>query len=147
MSLDSHNQPESLQDIFHKEKEAKRKLKTKGQSPIDPLDNRTIGLGYHSRQVPNAPEVEGQEDSRLARTRNQLKNFEIDEYLYQLINEGMIDEKFTPFYAKACHVLGISTINRLKVNAYNSNDKQKLFAYKVKGALQLYYKQEYEREP
>ncbi|TXH08762.1 MAG: hypothetical protein E6R04_10080 [Spirochaetes bacterium] len=147
MSLDSHNQPESLEDIFHKEKEAKRKLKTKGLSPIVPMDNRTIGLGYHSRQELNAPEVEGLQDNRLARTRNQLKNFEIDEYLYQLVSEGMIDEKFIPFYAKACHVLGINTINRLKVNAYNGNDKQKLFAYKVKGAMQLHFKREFEREP
>lgn len=140
---------ESLESFFHKEKEAKRKLKAKGLSPIGLKDNRTIGLGYHSRQVAEAPGVEGQKVNRpkdLERTRNQLKNFEIDEYLFQLINEGMIDERFVPFYAKACHVLGIQTINRLKINAFNGKDRQKLFAYKVKGAMQLHYKQEFERE-
>lgn len=148
--MNDANLPESLEQIFHKEKEAKRKLKAKGLSPIEPMDNRTIGLGYHSRQVANAPEVIDPLDTRqkdVARTRNQLKNFEIDEYLYQLITEQMIDERFTPFYAKACHILGIQTINRLKVNAMNGNDRQKLFAYKVKGAMLLYYKQEFEREP
>lgn len=145
--MDSQNAPESIDSIFHKEKEAKRKLKTKGLSPIEPMDNSTIGLGYHSRQEPVAQGSDDQKDNRLARTRNQLKNFEIDEYLYELITSGMIDEKFVPFYAKACHVLGINTINRLKVNALNGNDRQKLFAYKVKGALQLYYKREFEREP
>lgn len=146
--MQSQNQPESLSEVIHK-KEAK-KLKAKGLSPVVPMDNSTIGLGYHSRQEPVAPEVEGQQDNRqakVARTRNQLKNFEIDEYLYELINQGMIDERFVPFYAKACHVLGIQTINRLKVNAFNGNNPQKLFAYKVKGALQLHYKQEFEREP
>ena len=148
--MDSPNQSEQIGNLFHKEKEAKRKLKTKGLSPVVPMDNSSIGLGYHSRQEPIAPGVEDLTDTRpkdVARTRNQLLNHQIDEYLYQLITEGMIDERFVPFYAKACHALGINTINRLKVNAYNGNDKQKLFAYKVKGAMQLYYKQEYEREP
>lgn len=145
--MDSHKQPESLDQIIHKEKEAKRKLKTKGLSPVVPMDNSTIGLGYHTRQESNEQGSDVLKDNRLARTRNQLKNFEIDEYLDELVVSGMIDQNFVPFYAKACHVLGIQTINRLKVNAMNGNSKQKLFAYKVKGALQLHYKREFEREP
>lgn len=141
--MHSQNQPTSLDQIIHKEKEAKRKLKAKGLSPIEPMDNSTIGLGYHSRQEPL--EQGSVEQADVARTRNQLKNFEIDEYLYQLINEGVIDERFVPFYAKACHQLGIPTVNRLKINAMNGKDRQKLFAYKVKGALQLHYKREYEK--
>jgi hypothetical protein len=140
---------ENIGDIIHKEKEAKRKLKTKGLLPIEPMDYRTIGLGYHTSQVAEAPEVEGQMAERqlgIAQSRQQLLNFEIDEYLHDLIIEGMITEKFQPFYAKACHVLGIKTMNRLKVNAYNGNDKQKLFAYKVKGAMQLHFKRQFESE-
>lgn len=144
--MDRHSKLESIADVFHKEKEAKRKQKAKGLLPIVPMDYRTIGLGYHNSQEAIAPEVIDQKDSRQARTRDQLKNFEIDECLQNLLMEQMIDEKFLPFYAKACHVLGINTINRLKINAYNGDNKQKLFAYKVKGALQLHFKREFERE-
>lgn len=142
------NQPESIQNLIHK-KEPK-KLKAKGLLPIGQKDYRTIGLGYHSRQEANqqmAGEQMDKSEAKVLRTRTQLKNFEIDQYLYLLINEGMIDENYIPFYAKACHTLGIPTVNRLKINAVNGQYKQKLFAYKVKGALQLHFKQEFEREP
>lgn len=147
--MQSQNLPDPLDQVIHKESN-QRKLKAKGLSPIVPMANSPIGLGYHSRQEAaeqgSIDQLDNRQNSQL-RTHNQLKNFQIDEYLYELINENMIDERFKPFFAKACHVLGIQTINRLKVNAYNGNDKQKLFAYKVKGALQLHYKQEFEREP
>lgn len=150
MGQDSQNLPESIETIFHKKKEAKKKLKAKGQLPVGPLDNSTIGLGYHSRQEvkeQGSVELPDNRQSDVERTRNQLKNFEIDEYLNQLIMEQMIDERFVPFYAKACHTLGIQTVNRLKINSVNGNNRQKLFAYKVKGAMQLHFKQEFERLP
>lgn len=143
--MSSQQQPESLAQVFHK-KEAK-KLKAKGLSPVVPMADRTIGLGYHSRQEANAPlsdEPLDNSQTDTARTRNQRINHDIDSFLEQLINEQMIDERFVPFYAKACHKLGIKTINRLKVNALNGNDRQKLFAYKVKGALQSQAKREYD---
>lgn len=145
--MDSQNQPTKLNEVIHKEKEAKRKLKAKGLSPIVPMDNSSIGLGYHSRQEPiEQGSIEQLDNTQLsaARKRKQLLNHQIDEFLEQLINEEMIDERFIPFYAKACHALGIQTVNRLKINALNGNNRQKLFAYKVKGAMQLHDKRIYD---
>lgn len=136
------------QPIIHKESN-QRKLKTKGLMPIDLSDYRTIGKNStqgNETQGAIVQEVEGSLDNReqrLARTRTQLKNIEIDEFLYDLVSINIIDVKFIPFYAKACHVLGISKINQLKVNALNGDKPQNLFAYKVKGAMQLHFKREY----
>jgi hypothetical protein len=143
--MDRHTKIESINEVIHK-KEAK-KLKAKGLSPIDPLAHRTIGLGYHTSQ---AATEQASEDplpdplSAQVRTRNQRINFDIDSFLEQLIMAEMIDERFVPFYAKACHQLGLATVNRLQINALNGKNPQKLFAYKVKGALQSQAKREFE---
>lgn len=147
--MHSQNQPESFAQIIHKKKEAKKKQKTQGQSPIEQLDNRTIGEGSTieiNSQEPITQEVEGQLDNRqerIARTRNQVINFEIDEFLFNLLNEGLIVVDFMAYYAKACHTLGIPMMNRLAINSRNGTTPQKLFAYKVKGALTLHYKRVY----
>ena len=139
----------SIQQLIHKKKEAKKKQEAKGQSPIDQLDNRTIGEGStvdFNSQAPITPEVEEQQDNRQAqasRTRTQVINFEIDEFLFNLLNEGLIAEEFMAYYAKACHTLGIATMNRLAINARNGTTPQKLYAYKVKGAMTLHYKRIY----
>lgn len=139
-----HSQDTTNNDeVIHKEKEAKRKLKAKGLLANGLLDYRTIGLGYHTRQEATEQGTIEQPDIRQPQTAAQLKNFEIDEYLYGLVMEDMITEQFIPFYAKACHQLGLPTVNRLKINALNGKDKQKLFAYKIKGALQLHYKRQF----
>jgi hypothetical protein len=141
---------ESIDNIIHKEKEPKRKLKTKGLLSIGQLDYRTVGKNSTSEnktQQAKVTEVTTLQDNRninIATTRNQMLNYQIDEFLEELLMDKMISEQFLPFYAKACHKLGITTVNRLRVNALNGNDKQKLFAYKVKGALQIYYKREFE---
>ena len=143
-----NQQPQSLKEVIHK-KSVQKKQEAKGLSPIGQLDNRTIGegstAGYQS-QAPTAPEADELLDNRTSsksRSRNQMLNFEIDEFICQLLDEQMIDDNFVAYYAKACHTLGISTINRLRINAMNGNNPQRLFAYKVKGALQLHFKRQY----
>lgn len=141
---------DSLSEVIHK-KEAK-KLKAKGQLPVEPMDSSTDVLGYHSRQEPTEQgsieqPFNSQKAAKAERSRTQMKNFQIDEYLQELVMSGMINERFVPFYAKACHKLGVSKVNQLKINTLASpklKDKQRLFAYKVKGALQLHEKTAYE---
>lgn len=143
---------EDLSISFPQKERSKEKTEGIRSIASSPIANRTIGEGSTASpkpQEPFAPEVNDHKhiSQNVQRTRNQLINFEIDEYLYQLVSEGMITEQFMPYFAKACHVLGISTVNRLKINAINGNDRQKLFAYKIKGALQLHYKREYLDKP
>jgi hypothetical protein len=143
--MDRQKSTHSINEVIHKK--VTKKLKAKGLSPVVPMANSPIGLGYHSRQEAIQQGSVEQPDTRQpdqARTRNQRINHDIDEYLEQLISSEMIDESFVPFYAKACHKLGISTINRLRLNALNGTNPQKLFAYKVKGALQSQAKREFE---
>lgn len=142
-------QPESIQKVIHNKKEAKKKQKAKDLKPIDLKTYRTIGEGStqsHSTQEPKAPEVEVPLDNRTtgaSRTRNQIKNFQIDELLYGLVAESLIDQKYLSYFAKACHQLGIDKVNMIAINSRDGLSPQKLFAYKIKGALSLHYKREY----
>lgn len=143
--MPDHHNSDSIGEVIHKK--VAKKLKAKGLSPVVPMANSPIGLEYHTRQEPTEQGSVEQPDTRqldVTRTRNQRINHDIDEFLEQLLRDEMIDERFVPFYAKACHKLGINTMNRLKVNSLNGRDRQKLFAYKVKGALQSQAKREYE---
>lgn len=145
-----------MQDLHEivklKEKEAKRKQKVKGLMPIGLTDKRTIGEGstqHYDNQMPIAPEVNDLHDHRLkkkARLTRQLKNFEIDEFLFICSNQGLIATGFEAYFAKACHTLGLERIARLKHQSLEGREPQKLFAYKVKGALQLHFKRIYDNE-
>ena len=145
----AHSQPESVGKVIHNKKEAKKKQEANSLSPKDLLTNRTIGEGsteYINRQMSDAPEGEGQQDNRSdkpSRTRNQIKNFQIDELLYGMIDEGLIDAKYMGFFAKACHQLGTQKVNMIAINSRNGLTPQKLFAYKIKGALSLHYKRQF----
>lgn len=151
--MGSQTEHEDLSISFPQKERSKEKTEGTRSIASRPIANRTIGEGSIATlepQEPFAQQVTDHLDNRqdkAARTRNQLINFEIDEYLYQLISEGMVTEQFLPYFAKACHVLGISTVNRLKINAMNGKDRQKLFAYKIKGALTLHFKREYLDKP
>lgn len=145
----SSNHPHSVAEVIHKKKEAKKKQETKGQLSVGQLDNRTIGKNS-TEEIISQPtiitEVNRLQDNRQeekSRTRNQINNIEIDEQLQQLMIEGMIEVQFMPYYAKACHVLGIATVNALAINARNGRAPARLFAYKVKGAMSLHFKRAY----
>lgn len=129
---------ESLQTFFHKESN-KEKLKTKGLLSIGQKENT---LHRTQMQVANDKEVKTLSKHRLTKLR---QNAEIDEYLLNLMAEGMIDEQYLPWHAKACHRLGIQTCNRLAINARNGANSQRLYASKIKGALLLQSKREYEQ--
>ena len=136
---------QNINDLFfHKEKEPKRKLKSKVQSTIELLNNSTVVKEYHTRQVANEQMPTELQNYSRNLSRNQRINFEIDEYLDALIMESMITEPFRPFFAKACHALGMDTVTRLKLNARRGKEPQRLFSYLVKGAIVAKYKREFE---
>lgn len=136
-------------EVIHKEKEPKRKLKTKGLLPIVPIGNRTIGK---NTPLPKETQTSNEQQTIAAtspkeqdkiRTRNQIINMQIDEWLINGAIEGLIQDDYIAYYAKACHTLGLQMMNALRVNAMNGRDPQKLFAYKVKGAMQLHFKKQF----
>lgn len=147
--MDGQKDSTSIREVIHK-KSNQKKQKVKGQLPNGLLDNRTIGEG--STQKPTSQEViepyadvQSDKGVNVPQTRNQRINFEIDEFLYGLELEGLIQTQYVAWYAKACHNLGISTVNRLAINARNGKEPTKLFAYKVKGALTTHFKRQFEQ--
>lgn len=143
------------------------KEKTKVQEPIAnrPIGYRTIGRVAQPSSPPiteviqeeQATELKQQaiDESPLAKAERRsqsIKNLEIDEYLFGLVNEGLLDERFIPLAAKACHTLGVQKVNVIVIQvrqADYSNPEHapyKLMVYKLQGALQLHYKKVFYQE-
>lgn len=140
---------EPISQLIHKKKEAKKN--TKGQLPIGQKDNRTIGKGStpseivnrlqdnnHTQQSTEQPAI----DPALQRKR-QIDNQAIDEYLFGLIMEGILDENYMSWGAKCIHTLGLTKVNAIVINARNGNNPQRLLAYKLNGAIQLHFKKQF----
>src|SRR5690606_26677055 len=112
-------QQQSVAEIIHNKKEAKKKQKTKGLMSIDYRKGSTQSL---KGQTVLSTEVRTLKDHRQpepSRTRNQIKNQEIDEQLFAWIMEGLIAEQYMGFFAKACHLLGTSAMNDIAINSRN----------------------------
>lgn len=147
--MPSSNQTQSISEVIHNKKVPKKKQQVTGQLPVGQLDNRTTGKNTPTDNNNQEAIDTGvnrlldNTESKVSRTRNQIKNQEIDEYLYGLINEGIANPAFASWYAKCLHQLGIQEVNRLVINSRNGNNPMKLLSYKLKGALSLHYKRTY----
>lgn len=145
------NQPESIREVIHKEKKQK---KTTDKRPVvsSLLDNSSIVQGNtHVNSITeqltehqNRQKSIGQKKLIDAeRLRKQTRNLEIDQSLHGWIMEGLVNQDYATWVAKACHVLGLETINRLAINARNGKQPQRLFSSLINGSMNLKYKQDY----
>lgn len=142
------NSTRSIRDIIHKER-SKEKPKTKG---LKALDQRPQAKGLKEgstvqSQMPmsNEQQTKGEQLSKY-RLEKLRKNSEIDNYLYGLLNENLINIEYWSFHAKAVHTLGINFCNMLAINARNGSKPQQLYAFKIKGAMQVHYKRLFDQE-
>lgn len=142
---------ESVGEVFHKEKNQK-KTTDKRSVVSSPLDNSSIFQG--STTVKSLPEQLEEHQNRQKsigqqklvdreRLHRQTRNIEIDEHLHGWVMEGLVNPDYATWVAKACHVLGLETINRLAINARNGKQPQRLFSTLIKGSMNLKYKQDY----
>ena len=85
------------------------------------------------------------DDEKLSadQRRRRLKNAEIDEFLLMLVDTGLLQEDFISWGAKCVHILGLTRVNLIAVNARNGKHPQRLFNYNLKGALDLHYKRKF----
>ena len=138
------NQPESLGSIIHKES-SKEKLKTKGLKPLDQRPQakglKEGSTGQSQMPMSNEQQTKGEQPLSKHRLEKLRKNSEIDQFLFKLMEMNLINEAYWSFHAKAVHTLGISFCNRLALNALNGRTPQQLYAVKIKGAMQVHYKQ------
>jgi hypothetical protein len=137
---------ESIDQVIHRKKEPKKETKD-----IRSIGNRTVAksstqiLLVNSQLNNNSTHKSiGQQDAiTKARRHAALKNAEIDEYLNDLVIEGMLHPNFISWGAKCIHTLGLQKVNIIVINARNGNDRQRLLAVKLKGAMQLHFKRQY----
>jgi hypothetical protein len=134
--------PESIGQVFHKESN-KENLNTKGLMPLgqrpEANELKEGSKGRRQMQIAYGQTDQSLSKHRLAKLR---LNAEIDQFLDNLTDEGMVSEAYRNFHAKACHVLGLQRCNRIAVNARNGINSERLYAAKIKGALQLHYKEQ-----
>lgn len=149
--------------FIHKEKVAKRN--TEEQKPIAnrPIGNSTIGRVSHV----SSPILTEVEQTKQAKAQKQLaidqsaqakaesrsrsiKTLEIDDYLFGLVMEGLLDEDFIPYGAKACYTLGLQRVNAIVIQVKSAQcdvnkgqSRMKLLAWKLNGAMQLHYKRQF----
>lgn len=98
--MDSHNKPQHIADLFHKEKNQKKNNKTKGQH--DKL-----------RKYGNKDELstaKSTTDKMIRREAKFLKNIHIDSCYEKLRSAGLISndahDRWRDWYFKAIHTLG-----------------------------------------
>ncbi len=77
---------------------------------------------------------------------NARKNAEIDDFLISLLMEDVIDEAYWKFHTKCVYTLGLQQYNQLLVEARSGRNPKHLFAFKLKGALELHYKKQIYRD-
>jgi hypothetical protein len=135
--------------LFHKEKKQK---KTEGNRSIG---NRTVAKGsthisnvnsLHHNLLDSKSIGKRQEQGSQQRRAAAIKNAEIDEFIQNLIMEGIVDEKFFAWTAKCIHTLGLVKVNSIVVNARNGKNPQRLLSFKLQGALQVHFKRQFDIE-
>lgn len=135
---------DSLKQVIHKES-SKENLNAKGLKPLGQTP-QAKGLKENTpvhtqMQMSNGQQTKGELSKH--RLKQMRLNAQIDEFLTQLFMDGMIRQEYWSFHAKACHTLGVPLCNQLAINARNGANSQRLYAYKIKGALQLKAQQEF----
>lgn len=162
MDKPQHSSTESIGDFIHKEKVSKRKHKAISLLAIGQKDNRTIGASVAHAVNDDSTLLAGvlkateqqeqaieQKEKAIATSRAQILNTQIDQYLFELVSNGLVDINFKAWFAKAIHTLGLQEVNYIVINVkqtQNCTNRQKLLSYKIKGALNYHYKLVYESE-
>lgn len=148
---DAVDKPVQIGQFIHKER-SKEKQIVKSYKLLDkknskkPIEGSTqqIELSTPNRQQTNSEHINRELSShRLVKLR---KNAEIDNFLEQLLRENIISLDYKAYHAKAIHTLGIVECQRIYFNVIGYPTPQKLYSFKIKGALQLHYKVVYEAE-
>jgi hypothetical protein len=129
----------NLAEVFHKES-SKENKRPKALSLKDKSFSRV------AKQSPkrNSESDEGQKSqAQKVQTRlNARRNAEIDDFLIALVMEGIIDEDYWKFHTKCVYTLGLDRYNTLLIEARAGRTPKNLFAFKLKGALELHYKKQ-----
>lgn len=119
--------PQSINELFHKEKYQKKNNMTKGQ--IDNLE-KYANLGNKSNVDLTIP------DKLISREARYIKNIEIDTLIERLASQGLLLEKYEAWYFKVCHTLGVAFVSIQADKALNQGrNPQALFHFLINKAM------------
>lgn len=88
----------------------------------------------------------------------QRKDIEIDQYIFELITQGLVDQKWKRYHCDCIYKIGIERYNSVVLDVREAvlcgkegrgkliNSPAALLSYKLKGTMQLHYKQQFMRE-
>lgn len=137
--------------VFHKEESSKEENTKEHLSSVQ-LYRSTDGKGSTDDSVVNSTMDTKDRRSQAQRNTRLRQDIEIDEYLFSLINEGLVNFKFKAWHARCIYTLGIERYNSVLLDIRDAVSRGKqgsgkpisnpaaLFAYKLKGTMQLHAK-------
>ena len=136
--------------IIHKEKEPKRNTEGKALSHKE-RKVRVARMSTNDKDKSKDKQKTGAKSSKDAsqtdenRVRSR-KNAEIDTALLRLLMDDMIDKPYWKFHTKCAHVLGLQYYIQLANESRDGRKPKNLFAFKLKGAIELHYKEQLYRD-
>ena len=150
-------QMDSVRSVIHKKKEAKKN--TKEHMSHDHMNNRTNEGSTQDSVVnsTNETNVKRSQDT-TPRYALQRKHVEIDQYLFNLIEEGLIVLQYKAWHAKCIYTLGLERYNCVVLDVREAvlrgkegsgkviNSPAALLGYNLKGLMQLHARNKFYRE-
>lgn len=151
-------QMDSVRSLIHKKKEAKKN--TEGHMANDHMDSRPYEGSTKDTRVNSTKDTKGKRNQATTpRYVQQRKHVEIDQYLFNLITDGLINPQYKAWHAKCIYTLGWERYNAVVLDVRESILRGKegsgrvvdqpaaLLGYKMKGLMQLHAREKYYREP
>lgn len=153
--------------VFHKEKVAKRNTDVQKPVASRTVGSRTDGNGTDGNgrwdrvaRLSSPPQTEVTDEqkqmaidqtakAKAERRAQSIKTLEIDDFLFGLVIDDLLNEEYIPYAAKCCYTLGLQHVNKivLQVRQAQCNgegqSKKKLLSWKLKGAMGLHFKRQY----
>ena len=151
---------DSIGKIIHNEKKEPKKRNTEVQLSTVLLDNSTTeGITKDSivNRTKDAEDNRGQDNSTTY-NRRQRKHIEIDQYVFSLIDEGLVAMSYKPWHCKVIYTIGLERYNTVVLELRGSIERGKtghgkridnpkaMLAYILKGHMQLHAMHQFTRE-
>jgi hypothetical protein len=135
-----------INEVIHKES-SKENKRSKALSHMDKSFSRVAQPNVNDNSKSNKRLKPQSTLAHKTQTRlNARRNAEIDDFLISLLMEDIIDEAFWKFHTKCVYTLGLECYNQLLVEARSGRNPKHLFAFKLKGALELHFKKQIYRD-
>lgn len=150
---------DSLNDIIHKEEKEPKRRNTKDHMTNVQMDICTDEGSTHDSLVKRT--MDTKDISSQATTPQHIqarKDIEIDQYIFELITQGLVSHQFKAYHCKVIYAIGLDRYNVLVLDVRDAVSRGKegtgrrvenpaaLLSYKAQGAMQLHFKRQWVRE-